>query len=250
MRMIFYIAAAMMFFSIASAAFAEPPVLAGRLCRTFEYEEDEVDAIIQFRMIGGELFVEQSGLAYWAAIISPDEPSMLVLASAPDVCIGATARRWSGFSMDGEFWDDGVRTEIALAADDTLTLRFGDDEPITARPCASVEEMHDPAKFAEQLPGHLDLDGRFLGRWTSDDGTVSASFGETGRATVIMRRHGEPPKVCFCIYGQSGPSNVEIIGERLGWGGQPYEMSGELLSDGSLWLRDDGMVLLKKMESF
>lgn len=250
MRKMFCIAVAALLSSIAAAACAEPPVLAGRLCRVFEYEEDGVEAVLQFRMIGGDLFVEQSGLAYWAAIISPDEPAMLVLAGAPDVRIGATARRWSGFSMAGGFWDDGVRTEIALSDDDTLTLRLGDDETITARPCSSVKEMHDPAKYAGQLSDHLDPDSRFFGRWTSDDGSVSASFGETGRATVVMNRPGEPPKVCFCIYGQSGPSKVEIIGERLGWGGQPFEMSCELLSDGSLWLRDDGIVLLKKIEAF
>lgn len=240
----------------ASDVFAERLVLEERLCRAFEYEEDGVDAMIQFRMIDGELFVEQSGLAYWAAAISLDRPAVLSLESAAEVRIGATARRWSGFSMAGEFWDDGIRTEIALAADDTLSLRFGDEDPITARPSASNATTHDLAKYAEHLSGHLGADENILGRWENDGGSLSASFGASGRATIIMRDLGEPPKVFFCIFGSSGPSNIELIAERLGWGGQPFEMTCELLPDGSLALHEDifsnlndGIVLRKKHTS-
>lgn len=248
--------AVMMTLIAASEVFAERPVLADRLCHAFEYEEDGVDAMIRFRMIDGELFVEQSGLAYWAASISPDRPTALSLESAPEVRLMATARRWSGFSMAGEFWDDGVRAEISLAADDTLTLRFGNEESITARPSASDATTHDLAKYAEHLPGHLGAE-KILGRWENDDGSIFASFGARGRATIIMRSPGEPPKVFFCIFGLSGSSKVELIAERLGWGGQPFEMTCELLPDDSLALheelfgnRNDGIVLRKKVDHY
>lgn len=241
----------------ASAVRAEPASLAGRLCRAYEYEEDGVEAMIQFLMIDGEIFVEQSGLAYWAAVISPDDPAALSLEVAPEVSIAATARRWSGFSKGGEFWDDGVRAEIAISADGTLTLRLGDDEPITARPCATGVEIHDqaPAMYAEQLSSSQGEGGQMVGRWASDDGSVTATFSEGGRATVIARRAGEPPKVFFCVYGRD-QSKVDMIGVRLGWGGQPFEISGELLPDGSLSLRgslpdadDDAPVSLQPLGS-
>lgn len=196
----------------------------------------------QFLRIGGILLCEavQEFAAYYAEEIIPDDPAMLDLPAkgAPDIPV--TVHRFSGFSMMGEYWNEGERYRMRLTEDgilfvpdeggDTVTRTLAHDaSPVrtTDQAQSVLDARYGPASLPDGLPG----------KWTDGDGQRMLLIREDGGFLSLFREADHPVRVFSGACRTDGDGRLYCLTGRTGWADMPFE--GEFT-----WKLTDGVELI------
>ena len=230
---------------VESVLTAAGPTVAEVLCAGVYADptEDCGTETARFLCVGGLLLCEadQEFAAYYAEEIVPDDPAMLSLPAdgAPDIPV--TIRRFSGFSMMGEYWDEGERYRMRLTEDGVLFVSGdgGEDYARTLAPDASPVRTADWARSAlEGQYGPASIPDGLPGRWTDEGENRLLLIREDGGFLFVLQEAEHPPRVFSGACCADGNGRLRCLTTRTGWAAMPYEgdFAWELTADGALIL--------------
>ena len=200
----------------------------------------------QFLYAGGLLLCEADDefAAYFAEEIIPDDPAQLLSPADGIPDIPVTVRRFSSFSMAGEYWSEGERYRMLLTEDAILFLSTdgGEDYTRTRSAGASPERTIDEAQSAmESRFGPAAFPEGITGKWTDEGEDRLLLIREDGGFLFVLREEEHPPRVFTgaCRIGEDG--RLRCLTGRTGWAGMPFEgeFSWELTDSGTLILSSD-----------
>lgn len=188
------------------------------------YGDDEGEITLQIYLLDGMLLAEVSTerAAYYAFELYAEDPDALYSTDAES----AEFMRYSfsGFSMLGEYWDEGELLTLSLTAEG-IEICCGDGTCEYYMRDDSLEPIHDAYKYAEHLASQPGTDSLPVGTWygaTADGYAVSFTLDAGGGLFLCCKRDGEPVNVRIGTAANAGNSVFDSITERVGWGGQPY----------------------------
>ncbi len=242
---------------------AEPAqTLLERFCGRYLYEQtgSEDQYALELFTVGGRLFGEiryQYSDDTWfdetLVEFAEEEESRLPRTDTNECTF--TAKRSSGFSMAGEYWDNGIVCTLKLTKDGlTIYGEKAGDEPLVGTEqialLSRVEDyapMHDVKTCADNLKqfGYTFNEDTVLqtgtvGSWhTAEDRTLyRTEFAKDGSIRMFAQYPGRPAAIFIGAYCQQG-EQIHFLVERVGYGEMPYEGGFRVYNENDMLLLSD-----------
>ncbi|MBE5766399.1 MAG: hypothetical protein E7335_04415 [Clostridiales bacterium] len=223
---------------------------AQRICGNYLFEPDEPLTVdysgdkyaIEFRFVGGTLYAEVNHLmdddsvyTYHLAEFTPlsDEDLLSTESNTGHFLI----RRFSGFSMEGLYWNEAQECTISLADDGLICSVSGEYDDIFLARTNSVSPIHDADELREYLMTMADvsitdseklLASGIVGQWEAivqENGILTDmyfDFSEDGSMRFIRKVHNVPVEIYCGVYALNSDGNtIIILSEQAGHGRQP-----------------------------
>jgi len=172
--------------------------------------------------------------AYGAGEWYPDDPAML---TAGEDTVSGTVFRFSGFSMDGAYFNpDGDAATVALT-ESGIVITEGSGTTVAFQRDDNAR-IHDAAAYANDIFGVTDIriPEELVGIWSaemSDGGKMTLRLDDNGAIAMCCQRTGEPVDLRLGI-SSTEDGTLMTVTERVGWGTMPwiYTMEYRLTDSG------------------
>lgn len=204
----------------------------GLICGSYVYEEeDELERrLFEVRCVDGLYFMEYEGEYEYAGaeiILSEGKAG----SAEGDYCFDVILHPFSGFSLAGEYWNDGTACTMTVHPDGTLLISEGQpflDRQELRLSRTSGRKVHSSESEVQENTG---IDA-LIGSWrycTVTDGVETgyyAEFARDGNFTLLKKTAGKPAEMYLGNFqaSRSGEGITgDILCERFAYGGMPFE---------------------------
>ena len=210
--------------------------LAEKICGYYLYNDEY---FIEFRYMDDKLAAEVNyqkdfGSVYSRHMVELEPEVDKILESVTEKTLRMTGREFSGFSKEGEYWNEEKPLVLTVIYEGLSYQMEGSDTIYLLKRVENVPKMHDEDMLKTYFGQIVDAsqvnmeNSDILGEWYAEsvkDGkkeNTYLKFEENGMMWFVRKTDGEPMEQYRCVYGVSDENDhmkIYVVGERSGW---PY----------------------------
>ncbi len=151
----------------------------------------------------------------------------------------AVIKRFSGFSMAGDYWED--EHAIVSFSEERCLTTIEENSQITKYLCTENDDLIHPESSYPDFSDKVTTDPTLIGEWccSADDTEVYFDFSEDKHFTYLLKNEDQPIEVYFGKYAINDGGQLMISAQRMGYGEMPYDTCLDyVINDDTLLLTD------------